>query len=202
MSRISDGQKKAVLVLGVLILLVGGGLTHLFFPSASNQGYIPDQPIPFSHKLHAGDNKMACAYCHVGVEKSRHASVPSVNVCMNCHSVVKTDSPWIKKIQKHYRDGTPIEWVRVHELPDFVYFPHKRHVAKGVACETCHGDVRKMETIYQATAMNMGWCMDCHRGNSTPKNVLAEIARERPEVMDPNAYHKPVASVQCAACHH
>ena len=202
MSRFSSGQKKTLLVLAIVVSVVGGGAATLFYPSASNQGYAPEQPIPFSHKRHAGENKMACAYCHVGIEKSRHATVPAVNVCMNCHSVVKTDSPHIQKIQKAFREGTPIEWVRVHELPDFAYFPHKRHVAKGVSCETCHGDVRKMDKVYQYAPMNMGWCMDCRRGVTTPRNVLAEIAKERPEVLDASLNHKPVASVQCAACHH
>jgi len=202
MSVDSSGQKKILLILGLLVFFVAGGAVHLFYPSASNQGYAPEQPIPFSHKIHAGDNKMACAYCHVGVEKSRHASVPSVNVCMNCHTVVKTDSPHIQNLQKHYREGIPIEWIRVHELPDFAYFPHKRHVAKGVACEACHGDVRKMDKVYQFAPLNMGWCMDCHRGVTTPKNVLVEIAKERPEVLNSSLKHTPVASVQCAPCHH
>ena len=156
----------------------------------------PEQPIPYSHKLHAGDNKIQCAYCHSGVEKSRHATIPSLNVCMNCHRVVKTDSPWIKQITAAYNEGKPIQWVRVHELPDYVYFPHKRHIAKGLACETCHGDVKTMARVEQFAPLTMGWCMECHRGQTTPKDVLANIY---PGVKDP---HGPVAPTNCSTCHH
>ena len=195
MVRISGTQKK----LGVALFLAVGALLTVgviqFFPTASNQGYAPEQPIPFSHKLHAGDNKIPCLYCHSGAESSRHATVPSVNVCMNCHSVVKTDSPYIQKIKKAYTDGKPIEWVRVHELPDYVYFPHKRHVAKGVSCETCHGNVKEMARIEQKGALTMGWCMECHRGQTTPRNVLATVY---PHAKNPKG---PVAPVNCSTCH-
>lgn len=195
MVRITGTQKK----LGAVLFLAGGmaiiyGLTQ-FYPTASNQGYAPEQPIPFSHKLHAGDNKINCLYCHSGAEKSRHATIPSMNVCMNCHSVVKVDSPHIQKLRKAYSEGKPIEWVRVHELPDFVYFPHKRHVAMGVSCETCHGDVKGMDKIEQKTALTMGWCMECHRGETTPPRVLAKVY---PHAQNPRG---PVAPVQCSTCH-
>jgi hypothetical protein len=194
-SQSSRLQRKIGIALSlVLATLVLGGVVA-FYPSASNQGYVPDQPIPFSHKLHAGDNKIACLYCHSAAEKSRHASIPAVGVCMNCHSVVKTDSPYIKKVQQAYRDNKPLEWVRVHELPDFVYFPHKRHVAKGVSCETCHGNVKQMEKIQQVSALTMGWCMECHRGQTTPRNVLAQVY---PGVRNP---HGPVAPTNCNTCH-
>jgi hypothetical protein len=194
MVRISGTQKK----LGVALFLIAaifviGGLVR-FFPTASNQGYAPEQPIPFSHKLHAGDNKIACMYCHTAAETSQHASVPAVQVCMNCHSVVKGDSPHIQKIKKAYSEGKPIEWVRVHELPDYVYFPHKRHVAKGLACETCHGNVKGMERIQQVSALTMGWCMDCHR--QPTKEVLAVVY---PGVKNPPS--GPIAPVNCSNCH-
>ncbi len=195
MVRISGTQKK----LGFALFLVAGasviyGIVR-FYPTASNQGFAPEQPIPFSHKLHAGVNKIQCLYCHSGAEKSRHASIPSSNVCMNCHSVVKVDSPHIQKLRKAYAEGKPIEWIRVHELPDYVYFPHKRHVAKGIACETCHGNVKEMERIEQTSALTMGWCMECHRGQTTPAHVLAQ---SYPHMKNP---HGPVASVNCSTCH-
>src|SRR6476660_6218450 len=139
MVRISGTQKKLGVALSLVIAVFVITVAVVYFPTASNQGYAPEQPIPFSHKLHAGDNKIPCLYCHSAAEKSRHASVPSMNVCMNCHSVVKTDSPLIQKVRQAYAEGKVIPWIRVHELPDYVYFPHKRHVAKGVACEVCHG---------------------------------------------------------------
>jgi hypothetical protein len=195
MLRISDSQKKLGIALFLILVVFAVGGIAAYFPTASNEGYNPEQPIPFSHKLHAGDNKIACLYCHSGAEKSRHASVPSVNVCMNCHSVVKTDSPWIQQIRKHYAEGTPIEWIRVHELPDYVYFPHKRHVAKGVACQTCHGPVQEMARVYQFAPLTMGWCMECHRGQTTPRAVLQNVY---PNMKDP---HGPVAAVNCNTCH-
>jgi hypothetical protein len=195
MLRISDAQKKLGIALSLIVLvLVLGGLAE-YFPSASNQNYAPEQPIPFSHKLHAGDNKIACLYCHSAAEKSRHASIPSVNVCMNCHTVVKPDSPWIQKVQQAYAENKPIEWVRIHELPDYVYFPHKRHVAKGVACQACHGPVQDMAKVYQYAPLTMGWCMECHRGQTTPRNVLANVY---PNMKDP---HGAVAATNCNTCH-
>jgi hypothetical protein len=186
---------KVVLGLSIPLVVAVVAAVVAYFPSASNQGYMPDQPIPFSHKLHAGQYKVACTYCHSSVEKSAHATVPAVNVCMNCHSVVKTDSPHIQKLREHFYSGKPVEWVRIHELPDHAYFNHKRHVAKGVACETCHGDVRGMEKVYQVAPLTMGWCLDCHRGNTTPKEVLARVY---PDQKDP---HGPVAPQSCYTCH-
>lgn len=188
-------NRKVMIGLAIPLLAALGIVAVMNIPTASNQGYAPEQPIPFSHKLHAGTNKIACTYCHSSVEKSAHASVPAVNVCMNCHSIVKTDSPWIKKVWSHFKEGRPIEWVRVHELPDHAYFNHKRHVSKGVSCQTCHGDVANMEKVYQKSPLTMGWCIDCHRGNTTPKEVLARVY---PDQKDP---HGPVASQDCYTCH-
>jgi hypothetical protein len=163
MASIPGSQKKIGVLFSLIVAVIIIIVLIKFYPTASNQGYAPEQPIPFSHKLHAGDNKIPCQYCHSGVEKSRHATIPSLNVCMNCHRMVKTDSPYIQKIKAAYESGKPIEWVRVHELPDYVYFPHKRHWAKGVSCETCHGNVKEMDRIEQKSALTMGWCMECHR---------------------------------------
>jgi hypothetical protein len=198
MLRISGSAQKlgiAAVLIGTLFVL--GGVAA-YFPSASNQGYAPEQPIPFSHKLHAGENKIACAYCHAGVEKSKHATIPAVNVCMNCHKVVKTDSPHIQKLTQAYQANQPIEWIRVHELPDFVYFPHKRHVAKGISCETCHGNVKEMARVEQKMPLTMGWCMECHRGQTTPRHVIAKMYPNR-SAKDP---HGPVAPTNCNTCHH
>lgn len=195
-----DTKKKLGIVLGLLFPLVAGAVLFLTFPDASNQGYAPEQPIPYSHKLHAGTLKIDCKYCHSDVEKSRHAGVPPLGVCMNCHSVVKTESPYVQKMKKHFDEGKPIEWVRIHELPDFTYFPHKRHVAKGLACQTCHGPIQEMERVYQFAPLTMGWCMDCHRGVTTPKNVATRI---RSEAKDPRDALPPghVAAVNCTTCH-
>lgn len=190
-----SGKKLGVVIFALLGVLIVIGAVVALFPSASNEGYAPEQPIPFSHKLHAGDNKIACTYCHSSAEQSRHATVPTVGTCMNCHSVVKTESPYIQQIKKAYDEGRPIEWVRVHELADFVYFPHKRHVAKGISCETCHGNVKEMDRVSQVAPLTMGWCMDCHRGVTAPRHVLAETY---PNEKDPKG---PVAPVNCSTCH-
>lgn len=195
MVHISGSQKKLAIFLSVLTgAFVIGGIAWLF-PTASNEGFAPVQPIPFSHRLHAGVNKIPCMYCHSGAEKSRHALIPSLNVCMNCHSVVKTDSPYIQKVRKAYAEGKPIQWVRVHELPDYVYFAHKRHVAMGVRCETCHGKVQEMDRIEQKGALTMGWCIECHRGQTTPAEVLAKVY---PHMINPRG---PVAPTSCNTCH-
>jgi hypothetical protein len=196
MTGISGTHKRLGVALALLITVLAVAGLATYFPTASNQGYAPTQPIPFSHKIHAGDNKIACMYCHSGAEKSRHATIPSLNVCMNCHRFVKTDSPYIQQVTAAYNENRPIEWIRVHELPDYVYFPHKRHVGKGVACETCHGDVKDMSRIYQFAPLTMGWCMECHRGMTTPRNVLARVY---PDMKDP---HGPVAATNCSTCHH
>jgi len=191
----SGKNKKFGIALVTLVVLLALGGVGWFFPTASNQGYAPAQPIPFSHKIHAGVNKIDCKYCHSAVEKSRHSTVPALSVCMNCHTVVRPDSPYIQQVQKAWKEGKPIEWVRVHELPDYVYFSHKRHVTKGLACETCHGDVKNMDRIYQFSPLTMGWCMECHRGQTTPKHILAKVY---PNVKDPQG---PVAPVNCTTCH-
>ncbi|MCC6276449.1 MAG: cytochrome c3 family protein [Oligoflexia bacterium] len=146
----------------VALVLVAGGATFALSPG-KNQGYAPAQPIPFSHQRHAGQFNIPCMYCHTTVEKSRHASVPAMNVCMNCHRLVKTESPYIKQLTESYDAGKPIPWIKVHDLPDFTFFNHKRHIARGVQCQTCHGDVQNMERIKQVAPLTMGWCVNCHR---------------------------------------
>lgn len=131
-----------------------------------NRGYEPDQPIAFSHKIHAGENAIACLYCHFGAEKSRHAGIPPANVCMNCHGNIRKDSQEIAKIATAIRDNKPIEWVKVHRLADFVYFNHAQHVAAGnLKCQTCHGPVETMTRMRQEAPVTMGWCIECHRNS-------------------------------------
>ncbi len=123
----------------------------------------PVQPINFNHKVHAGDNEIPCRYCHIYASKSRVSGVPSVQRCMGCHREIRKDSKEIKKIHKHWDEQTPIEWVRVYDLPDYIYFPHNIHVNGGVNCKDCHGDVKNMARITRAKDLVMGWCISCHR---------------------------------------
>ncbi|KAA0214748.1 cytochrome C [bacterium] len=133
----------------------------------NHQDYQPQQPIAYSHALHAGQLGIACEYCHSGAGESRHASVPSLSTCMNCHEQVKgstaTGQAEIQKIARMHAANEPVRWVRVHNLPDFVYFNHSAHVNKKVACQTCHGNVQDMAVVKQFSDLSMGWCVNCHR---------------------------------------
>jgi tellurite resistance protein TehA-like permease len=152
--------KPALVLAAVLGLATGAGCDGSF----TNQGYAPEQPIAFSHAQHAGELKIGCLYCHFGAERSRHAGVPPANVCMNCHTEVKKTSPEIQKLSRATATGEPIAWLKVHSLPDHAFFSHARHLAGGVACQTCHGPVETMARVRQAAPLTMGWCLDCHRG--------------------------------------
>ena len=187
-------RNKAYLLMGIIVLFLIGGyfLVEGAMGLGRQQGYQPIQPIYYSHKVHAGDNQISCLYCHSGAQDSKHSNIPSVNVCMNCHMAVKDygGKPLVREdgssvnataeIQKLYKyagwnpgtktydkPGTPIEWVRIHNLPDFVYFNHSQHVKVGrVQCQTCHGEIQKMGEVKQFADLSMGWCVNCHRSTN------------------------------------
>ncbi len=186
------------------------------FSIGVQQGYQPTQPIAFSHKIHAGQYEIDCNYCHTGVRKSKAANIPSANICMNCHSAIKTESPEIAKIYKaidydpstgEYGENTqPIEWVRVHNLPDLVYFNHSQHVkVGGQECQTCHGSIEEMDVVYQYSTLTMGWCINCHRetdvntkGNEYYSKLVelhAEHSKEPMKVED-------IGGLECSKCHY
>lgn len=126
-------------------------------------GYSPIQPVEFSHKLHAGDMGMDCRYCHFTAERSSFAAVPPTQVCMNCHGKVRAESPKILPVRESDALDRPIPWVRVHKLPEFVYFDHSAHLAAGVGCSSCHGRIDQMPRVTQDQPLSMSWCLDCHR---------------------------------------
>jgi hypothetical protein len=165
-------NKLPIIVLLSLTISLGL-IVHLFWywfsPQHLNVGYQPTQPIPFSHATHVSKVGLDCRYCHSNVEKAAHSNIPTTETCMNCHKQVKTDSPHIKKLTEYYNNNTPIEWVRVHMLPDYVYFNHSAHVNVGVSCVQCHGKVNKMDIVYQSKSLSMSWCLECHRN---PENYL------------------------------
>ena len=136
--------------------------------TVDNVGYQPDQPIPFSHVIHAGQKNIPCEYCHFGARQSASAVVPGLNTCMGCHRVVKTDSPLIQFITDKYEKGESVEWVKVHDLPGHAKFVHSSHIKKGIECATCHGQVQEMDVVQQVSPLQMGWCIDCHRENGAP----------------------------------
>jgi len=156
--------------LTIALVLTGAFLaysTQQFLNTGVQQGYKPTQPIAYSHKLHAGKYNIQCSYCHTGVERWKSATIPATNICMNCHNKengIKTESPEIQKIYAARESGQPIQWVRIHNMQDFVYFNHYQHYkVAGIKCQHCHGAIQKMVVVQQAAPMTMGWCINCHR---------------------------------------
>jgi hypothetical protein len=144
-------------------------------PRAMDIGYEPEQPVPYSHALHAGELGIDCRYCHSTVEESAFASIPPTQTCMSCHGQIRPESDQLLPVRESHASGLPVEWNRVHDLPDFVYFNHSAHVRRGVGCVECHGRVDKMETVYQAEALSMAWCLDCHRAPEERLRPLDQI---------------------------
>lgn len=151
-------------------LAVVGGVVYvtiLFWygasPLTTDVGYAPVQPVPFSHALHNGQLGIDCRYCHTAVDKAAHSNIPNTETCMNCHARIRSESPALQPIRDSYATNEPVEWVRVHSLPDFVYFNHSAHVTRGVSCVSCHGRIDTMERVAQVEPLSMGWCLDCHR---------------------------------------
>lgn len=186
-------KKKILIGLGVLAVFSVGAVLVIngLWQVGNNQGYEPDQPIAFSHKLHVGDNEMQCLYCHSGAEKSRHAGVPAANTCLNCHSNIRKDAPDIVKIKKAVDENKIIEWVKVNRLQDFVYFNHAQHVALGkVSCQTCHGPVETMTRMRQDKNFSMGWCIECHR--------QSDVVGHKKQVVK----ESDIGGTDCAKCHY
>ena len=190
-----------IALLGVGIVALAGCPGKL----GGQQGHAPEQPIAFSHALHAGLYELDCQYCHAGAERSRHAGVPAASVCLNCHSQVKTDSPEIRKLTDFVKTDRPVPWVKVHRLPDFAFFSHASHVSAGLACQKCHGPVEQMVRVAQQETMTMGWCLSCHRDLreeklAAPLPLATLVAARLPE-----APHLPSRQLQpptdCSACH-
>lgn len=179
----------------LILLFVSLGLIYwIWVVPAKYDGYQPDQPIPFSHVIHAheDENNMDCQFCHAGVETSAHATVPDAQTCMKCHEFVATDSPDIQFLQAAYERGEPLRWHKVHDLPDHVRFSHMPHVNAGLDCTACHGDVASMEKVEVVTAFNMGWCVNCHR-RSTEELSLQEL---------PPGHNETVNLTECSTCHY
>jgi cytochrome c551/c552 len=172
-----------------------------------HKGYQPVQPIAFSHKLHAGQYKIACQYCHIGVEKGKSATIPSTNICMNCHTYIQEGSRYgtkeIAKILESWQTGKPIEWVRIHNLPDLVYFNHAQHVkVGGIACQTCHGPVEEMEEVYQYSDLSMGWCINCHRQTKVDLTANPYYERLHQALKEKTVTVEQIGGLECSKCHY
>jgi len=155
---------------------------------ATKQDEFVEQPLQFSHAHHVGGMGLDCRYCHTSVEKSSFAGIPPTKTCMNCHSQIWTNAPILEPVRASFRNDKPLNWIRVNDLPDFVYFNHQIHIKQGVGCDTCHGPVDKMPLMYQAKPLLMEWCVGCHRA---PENFI----RPRSEVFNMN-YQVPAGTTQ------
>ncbi len=154
---------KFVLI-GLLITpVVSMAVWYYFTPKYTRVGYQPEQPVNFSHQIHAGQLGMDCRYCHSFVEVAAHSNVPTTQTCMNCHTQVQKENPKLAPVRESWTTGKSIEWVQIHKTPDYVYFNHSAHVNRGVSCVSCHGKVNEMPVVYHAEPHSMAWCLECHR---------------------------------------
>ena len=205
----SDGM--IIIVTAIVLAFVVKTAINGLYTVGVQQGYAPSQPIAYSHELHAGQYEIPCQYCHTGVEIGKSANIPSANICMNCHMHIQNVegkegiSPEIAKIYDAVDNNKPIEWVRVHNLPDLAYFNHSQHVVVGgVECQTCHGPIEEMEVVSQHSALTMGWCIDCHRNTeiTTQGNEyydkLVQLHSESKDALKV----KDIGGLECAKCHY
>lgn len=170
----------AILVPIYLVVLIA----YAFSAENLNPGYAPEQPIPFSHALHAGELEMDCRYCHNTVEDGAMAAIPPTSTCMNCHKSIRTESAALAPLFKSEETGQPVEWVRVHDLPEFAYFNHSAHLSAGVSCVECHGRIDQMDVVRQQETLSMGWCLECHRDPAPrlrPREHVTDLAWETTE---------------------
>jgi hypothetical protein len=163
-------------LLAPLPLVAAAAIWYYGSPEFTDVGYRPEQPVPFSHKLHAGELGLDCRYCHATVEESQEANIPPTQTCMNCHKHVKTDSEKLAPVRESFETGKPIEWLRVHKLPEYAFFDHSIHLRAGVGCASCHGRVDQMEVVEQDQALSMGWCLECHRNPSAHIRDLSKAS--------------------------
>lgn len=210
-SKIFKSDAVIILVTTLVIAFTAKTAIDGLYSIGVQQGYAPAQPIAFSHALHAGQYEIACQYCHTGVEIGKSANIPSANICMNCHTHIQNVggkegiSPEIQKIYNAVDNNQPIEWVRVHNLPDLAYFNHAQHVAVGgVECQTCHGPIQEMEVVGQHSTLTMGWCIDCHRQTeiATEGNVYYDKLVQLHSTSKDALKVKDIGGLECAKCHY
>ena len=175
--RSSNALARFSLVLtGVIVIALGVTLDNLQrSPWVTRQGQRPDQPVPFSHKHHVVGLGLQCQYCHTSVEKSSYAGIPPTKTCINCHSQIWTNAQLLEPVRQSWATGASIQWIRVHDLPDYVYFNHSIHVNKGIGCASCHGRVDEMPLMYQQNTLQMEWCLNCHRNPGVNLRPTSEI---------------------------
>ncbi len=215
MSQIFHPSANATARLTIIGAVVGlgfaGWAAYTFNSSdyATNRGVPREQPVQFSHAHHVGDEGFDCRYCHTSVETSAFAGIPPTKTCMNCHSQIWLNSPELEPVRQSFRTGQSISWVRVHDLPDYVYFNHSIHVSKGMGCTTCHGRVDRMPLIFQHASLLMEWCLECHRNPEKfvrPKDQVFSVSYEIPDNQLEMgrklvAEYKIQSLTSCSTCH-
>jgi hypothetical protein len=203
---------RAPLALGVAApLLLGCAIFvawYWFSPKYLEAGYAPLQPVPFSHKQHAGDLGIDCRYCHNTVERAGFAAIPPTRTCMNCHALVLKESLKLEPIRSSFAGDAPLEWIKVHMLPQYAHFNHGVHVSAGVGCATCHGRIDQLKIVQQIAPLSMSWCLDCHRDPTPNLRPVSEVTNMswRAEPADRRARpagtaRKPTPPTHCSGCH-
>lgn len=207
-----EANKLPLILAAIPAVIIVVGVAFFWYygsPKYTDAGYRPVQPIEYSHKLHADDLGIDCRYCHSQVEFSTHANIPAVKTCMNCHTLVGLDNPKVEPLRQAWATNTPVEWVRIHKVPDYAYFDHSAHVNAGVSCISCHGNVAQMVEVSQVESLSMGWCLDCHRNPDEHLRPVSEVTNMRWE--KPQDHDKLVKEWKkdkninppenCSACH-
>src|SRR6478672_1379686 len=212
--RSANNIAKISMVMAVIL----AGVAFYVYTQIARSSYLTNtflerqQPVQFSHKHHAGDDGIDCRYCHTAVETSYSAGIPPTQTCMNCHSQIWSDSPYLEPVRASYRDNKPIEWQRVHDLPEYAYFNHSIHVAKGVGCASCHGQIDTMPAVYQENTLQMEWCLACHREPEKfirPKKEIFNMqwsdgdidAAERAQLKADYHIRSKEMMTSCSVCH-
>jgi len=181
MAQIFNKSANNIAKISMIVAVVLAGVAGFAYTQIARSSYLTgrylekQQPVQFSHKHHVGDDGIDCRYCHYSVETTASAGMPTTQTCMNCHSQIWSDSPYLEPVRASYRDNKPIEWERVHDLPEYAYFNHSSHVAKGVGCSTCHGQIDNMPAVYQENTLQMEWCLECHRAPEKFIRPKAEV---------------------------
>jgi hypothetical protein len=211
--RSANNIAKASIVGAVLLALVAGFVAVNVARSSYVTGIFVErpQPVQFSHRHHTGDDGIDCRYCHTTVETTASAGMPPTQTCMNCHSQIWNDSPYLEPVRASFRENKPIQWERVHDLPEYAYFNHSIHVAKGIGCSSCHGDVANMASVYKENTLQMEWCLSCHKNPEQFVRPKSEIyntayqdnlsAEEKAELAKGYQIRNRGLMTSCSMCH-
>lgn len=215
MPQIFSKKANAAPLLSLVGALIGGVILifivwYYFSPEFTDVGYAPEQPVAYSHRLHVGELGMDCRYCHTNVEMAAEANLPPTQTCMNCHDQIQRESLLLMPVRESWATGGPLEWVKVHHLPDYARFSHAMHVNSGVGCETCHGRIDEMDVVRLVEPLSMGWCLECHRQPELylrPDQEITTMGYEQPS----DYVRRNVERIQneailpptdCSACHY